>query len=257
MRRTLRRAGAGLLMAGLALFVAAGTAGASSGGQRVMTPSDNNHGDIWVDVAGNPTPTGHPENPHLTCADINVWADYMANSDGAFQIFSKEPSGDNGELTDQAGTWAYDTEQGGNQVITVLSGQALVNSADAAGATKQENQGYKFKIVVEQNPEKSKVFWVDCDPSTPEGSPTASPTPTETPTATPTETPTGTPTGSAQALTSSPTSTPTGGTKAIVNTPSTGAGPDTVGPLAFLGLLMMIGGAVLVAIGRRRDTANS
>lgn len=247
MRRTLRRAGAGLLMAGLALFVAAGTAGASSGGQRVMTPSDNNHGDIWVDVAGNPTPTGHPENPHLTCADINVWADYMANSDGAFQIFSKEPSGDNGELTDQAGTWAYDTEQGGNQVITVLSGQALVNSADAAGATKQENQGYKFKIVVEQNPEKSKVFWVDCDPSTPTASPT--PTPTETPTPTPTVT------GSAAPLTSTPT--PTGGTKAIVNTPSTGAGPDTVGPLAFLGLLMMVGGAGTVALGRRNESTGS
>ena len=256
MRRTIRRAGAALLLAGLALFVAAGSATAGSGGHQVFSVGgDNNKGDVFVSNS-NESPPGNQTEPHLSCSTIYIWADKNADSSGDYTIDSIPASGHGGQVW--SGSWNYTGS--GNKVISSVDAQALVDEAVSSdNATKQAQQGFHFKLNIFQDPIKHKNFWVNCDPSTPEGSPTASPseTPSETPTATPTETPTGTPTGSAQALTSSPTSTPTGGTKAIVNTPSTGAGPDTVGPLAFLGLLMMIGGAVLVAIGRRRDTANS
>ncbi|HSK93772.1 MAG TPA: hypothetical protein VLA76_06925 [Candidatus Angelobacter sp.] len=118
-----------------------------------------------------------------------------------------------------------------------------------------------------QVPVKHKVFWVECDESTPTptptGQPTATPTPTPTPTPTqtgqPTATPTPTPTptedeGPAEATptptpTATPTPTPGEGTLPSTNLPPSGIAPTSVGTL-----LLRMGGSLslLGAAARRR-----
>ena len=161
------------LFAGLTFSAALPAFAASSG--------DDNKGDVWVDNVGQPSGPGHENDPHLACADINIWGDKMADPSGTFTIDGWDPSGSG--AGDQAwpgtkanpgtATWTYDQSTGGSQVIAVINVHTLIANAVANGDTAQAQQGYHFKLQLSQDPQKHKVFWVNC--AAPASSPPASP----------------------------------------------------------------------------------
>src|SRR6202140_3860950 len=62
------------------------TADASAGGNA-------NAGDVWVDNVGQPAGPGHEMDPHLACANINLWGNGLADSRGTFTPAGGPPSG--------------------------------------------------------------------------------------------------------------------------------------------------------------------
>jgi hypothetical protein len=116
--------------------------------------------------------------PHLACQDINLWGDKLADSSGTYTIDGWPPSGS--KEVDYSSTWSYNTSQGGDQVVSVINVQQLIATAAANGDTPAK-QGYHFKLDFSQDPQKHKVFWVNCpapsSPSTTSGTTgTSSPT---------------------------------------------------------------------------------
>src|SRR5947209_1609855 len=153
----------GLATAALVTLCAGGPALAASGG-------DSNAGDVWLDNVGQPAGPGHEMDPHLACQDINLWGDKLADSSGTFTINGWPPSG--GKEVDYSGTWSYDSSQGGDQVVATISVATLIGNASANG-DKAAHNGYHFKLDFGQDPQKHKVFWVDCT-SVPTSAPTTS-----------------------------------------------------------------------------------
>jgi len=153
----------GLATAALVALCAGGPALAASGG-------DSNAGDVWLDNVGQPAGPGHEMDPHLACQDINLWGDKLADSSGTFTINGWPPSG--GKEVDYSGTWSYDSSQGGDQVVATISVATLIGNASANG-DKAAHNGYHFKLDFGQDPQKHKVFWVDCT-SVPTSAPTTS-----------------------------------------------------------------------------------
>lgn len=150
-------------MTALALaIVIPGAALASSGG-------DNNRGDFWVDTVGEPAGPGHEMDPHLPCANINLWGDKMADAGGGYLIDGWSPSGEK-ELA-YSSQWAYDGGAGGDQVMDVINVQTLIANAVANGDAPVNKQGFHFKIALSQDPKKFKTFWVKCSVPAPPGSP--------------------------------------------------------------------------------------
>jgi hypothetical protein len=147
--------------------VAPGAALAASGG-------DNNRGDTWVDTVGEPAGPGHEMDPHLPCANINLWGDKMADSGGSYKIYGWEPSGKK-ELA-YSSNWSYDQNAGGSEVMDVIDVQQLIAAAVANGDAPVNSQGFHFKIALRQDPHKYKTFWVRCGIPTPpvDGPPTGS-----------------------------------------------------------------------------------
>jgi hypothetical protein len=200
-------------------------AAGASGGQK-------NQGDVWLDNVGNPAGPGHSMDPHLSCTDINLWGDGLADTQGTFSVDGWSPSGSGsgdfnqpGYHQDQAwpndsahsslppsggATWTYTAS--GAQVIAVINVQMLVAHAIANGDVAQPQQGFHFKLQFSQGPQKHKTFWVKCT------------TPTPTP-------------------------DPTGQVKAI-STPSTGAGT----PAKPVGLVLVLLGGALMTVARWRGT---
>lgn len=131
------------------------TALAASGG-------DANAGDVWVDTAGAPAGPGHEMDPHLPCANIDLWGAKLADSGGGFTIDGWPPSGARSQA--YSGSWSYDTAGGGSQVIAVIDVNTLIAGAAANGDAPHNAQGYHFKLQLSQDPRKSKTFWVDCAP---------------------------------------------------------------------------------------------
>jgi hypothetical protein len=138
----------------------AGTALAASGG-------DNNAGDFWVDTVGAPQGPGHEMDPHLPCANINVWGDKMADPTEAYTIAGIPPSGT--KKNAYASTWSYNAAAGGNQVMDVIDVQQLVAAAVANGDAPVNGQGFHFKVAMVQDPQKYKTFWVKCPVPAPDG----------------------------------------------------------------------------------------
>lgn len=128
---------------------------ASSGG-------DSNAGDVWVDTVGAPPGPGHEMDPHLPCADINLWGDKLADPTDSYTIDGWDPSGSKGQA--YVSTWYYDQSQGGSQVIDVINVQTLIANAAANGDAPKNKNGYHFKIQFTQDPQKHKTFWVNCPP---------------------------------------------------------------------------------------------
>jgi hypothetical protein len=159
----------GCLSAGA--LVAAATASASAGG-------DNNKGDVWVDNVGQPAGPGHEQDPHLACANINLWGDKLADGSGKYTIDGWAPSGSKEQV--YAHAWTYNRSTGGTQVLNVINVIKLVKAAQAAGDTPVNQQGLHFKLQFVQDPRKHKTFWVNCAASTPTPTPTPKPTPTPT-----------------------------------------------------------------------------
>src|SRR5919202_1129725 len=73
---------------------------------------DSNKGDIWVDTVGAPPGPGHEMDPHLPCADINLWGDKLADSSGTYTIDSWPPSGNGAQV--YSSTWTYNRSRGGS-----------------------------------------------------------------------------------------------------------------------------------------------
>ena len=225
----------------------------------------NNRGDVWVDTVG--SNDGPEMDPHLPCADINVWGMKLAGSDGSFAVQGWPPSGGGASETDHSGDWTFDQSAGGQQVIAVIPVQSLIATAEDNGDTAHPQQGFHFKLDLEDprtgnnnGDDKYKVFWVNC--TSPSSTPTPTPTPTATvsatatPTPTPSETPTPTPTATVSATatptpgaTPTPSPSPQSGVQGITSTggiggvvtPNTGTGL----PLGISGGLMAFGLALL------------
>jgi len=282
--RTLLRGAGGLACAASTMVAVAAFAGAFStySPARATAASDsNNKGDVWVDTVG--SNDGPEMDPHLPCADVAVWGMKLNDSSGPFAVQGWEPSGTGASDIDFSGTWTFDTSSDAMQQIAVIDVQTLINTAVANGDVAQPQQGFHFKLDLEDprtgnsvGDDKYKVFWVNCTGTSSTPTPTATvsgstptPTPSEsTPTPTPTETPSPTPTATVSGSTPTPTpaeSTPTpsgsptasggvlgssttvsGGIGGII-TPNTGSGTL---PLGLSGGLMAFGLGML-AVARR------
>lgn len=154
-------------------------------------PGDSNAGDVWLDNVGQPAGPGHEMDPHLSCTDINLWGDKLADATGSYTIDGWPPSGHKQQA--YSGTWNYDQSQGGVQVLDVINVQTLINNAMANGDTPNPQQGFHFKLQFSQDPQKHKVFWVKCASSTAPPPPSGETVPGTTPTGTaPTTTTSGT-----------------------------------------------------------------
>jgi hypothetical protein len=270
------RLGGGVAIGAASLLFATGVY--AQGGSNHASPGDNNKGDVWTDNVGQPAGPGHEQDPHLACANINIWGNGLGDSGGSYTVDGWPPSGS--QEIDYSSSWAYNTAAGGTQVISVINVQQLVATARAHGDAEQNSQGLHFKLDLSQDPQKHKTFWVDC--AAPAPSPTPTPRPTPSPEGTPTPSPEGTPTPSpspsagdspsatpspSQSASPSPSSSPSGGVGGATNPPiaggvqglSTGSvdSPATGAGIAagLAGLLLGVGGALLMgsdSIRRRR-----
>jgi hypothetical protein len=151
--------------------------------------SANNAGDFWLDTVGAPAGPGHEMNPHLPCANINVWGAGMADASGPYKIYGWSPSSGSKGLA-YSSNWAYDGNAGGTQLMDVIDVQQLIANAVANGDAPVNGQGFHFKVNLTQDPQKHKVFWVNCTPQGTEGPPgTPGSTPESTPDAPRADTP--------------------------------------------------------------------
>jgi hypothetical protein len=128
---------------------------------------DNNAGDFWVDTVGAPQGAGHETDPHLPCADINVWGDKLADSSEAYRVIGIPPSGTKKQA--YASTWHYNRATSGNQVTDVIDVTELIAAAVANGDAPVNGQGFHFKLALVQDPQKYKTFWVRCGVPAPPG----------------------------------------------------------------------------------------
>jgi hypothetical protein len=136
--------------------------GADNSGKSNHTgPGDSNAGDVWLDNVGQPSGPGHEMDPHLACADINLWGDKLADASGTFTIDSWPPSG---SKTRAYGSAPWDYEPSGPDIIAVIPVHTLIANAVASGAAPVNKNGYHFKLEFSQDPQKHKTFWVSCPP---------------------------------------------------------------------------------------------
>jgi hypothetical protein len=238
--------GLGMSVSGLCLAFTAVAGNAAAGG-------NDNKGDVWVDTVGSiAAGPGHEMDPHLPCADINLWGNGLADSTGTFTIDGYPPSDANGsgsKEVDYSAIWKY-TVTKGDSMIALINVDTLVDAAIANGDAPKNKQGLHFKLDFGQDPQKHKTFWVNC-PADP------APTPgTSTPTPTPgTSTPTPTPTGGTQGLTSTPTPNSTTGTSSTTSPTTTISGgvqglQTGPAPTPVTGAEMPLGlGSLLVLMG--------
>lgn len=146
-------------------------AGPGGGGGPQGAQGDANSGDVWLDTAGNTDQTGHEMDPHLPCANINLWGSGLADTSGTFSIVGLPPSGHKEQVA--SGSWSYRHDGGrvdsGDQVISVIDVAKLIAAARAAGDAPKNKNGYHFKLDFVQDPQKHKTFWVNCPPGGPAG----------------------------------------------------------------------------------------
>ena len=238
---------------------------------RLTGSAQGNAGDVWVDNVEQPSGPGHEQDPHLVCADINLWGNGLADGSGSFIIDSWSPTG-NGAPAYGPAPWTYNLTTGGDQVLAVIPINSLLAGSAANGDIPQASQGLHFKLQFVEDPQKHKTFWVNCLAPAPSQTPTPSPTPTPAPspssptpsasptlTPTPTGSPSPTPTGSV-APTASPPGSPSPGPSTPVppaTLAGTGGGPGNVAgsggttvPLAMI--LILLGGLLLARDAFRR-----
>jgi hypothetical protein len=158
--RPLRGMGAAIVILSVGALACLGTttAAASTGGNK-------NAGDVWVDNVGQPAGPGHEMDPHLACANINLWGNGLADPSGTFTIDGWPPSGSQEQT--YAASWTYNIATGGDQVVQVIDVGVLLHNAIAAGDAPINRQGFHFKLQFSQDPQKHKTFWVNCPSSPP------------------------------------------------------------------------------------------
>lgn len=120
-----------------------------------------NAGDVWTKSVGEPAGPGHSQDPHLPCADINLWGEKLADTSGDYTIDGFPPSGSMDHAYPTS-SWTYDVGVGGPQIIAVIKVDQLIATAAANGDVPVNGQGYHFKLQFTQSPQKHKTFWVDC-----------------------------------------------------------------------------------------------
>ena len=138
-------------------------------------PGDKNKGDVWVDTVGAAPGPGHEMDPHLPCADINLWGAGLADTSGTFTIDGWPPSGHKAQAYPASGTLPWNYTAGSGTQNLLLAGASDPYTADAdidvdkliANATSNgdapvNKQGFHFKLQFSQDPQKHKTFWVDC-----------------------------------------------------------------------------------------------
>jgi len=145
----LRTAGIGLCLGGVAI----------SAWSSAISVRAANSGDIFIQSAGAGAPSGHATDPHLSCADIDLWGAGLADPSSTFTIAGAPPSGS--DETVYSASWSYSSAVADPQIIAVVPVATLIADAAAAGDTPASN-GYHFKIDFAQNSGKSKTFWIDC-----------------------------------------------------------------------------------------------
>ena len=72
---------------------------------RLTGSAQGNAGDVWVDNVGQPSGPGHEQDPHLMCADINLWGNGLADASGT----SIRRDGSGGVTSGGAAAWAVRT----------------------------------------------------------------------------------------------------------------------------------------------------
>jgi hypothetical protein len=161
------RFGHGLIrggLVGLAMTLAIASVATFNPTHAAAAPKgDANAGDVWLDNVGQPSGPGHEHDPHLACADINLWGAGLADSSGTYTIDGWPPSGSQEQdypATGAAG-WTY-TGGSSPQVTSVISVNALIANAVANGDAPINKQGFHFKLQFSQDPQKHKTFWVNC-----------------------------------------------------------------------------------------------
>ena len=133
-RRRWSRLAVAVFSAGLAGLTPVGgllqstTAYAASSGNK-------NAGDVWVDNVGQPPGPGHEMDPHLACANINLWGNGLADGGGTFAIDGWPPSGSQEQVYSAA--WTYNLSTGGDQVLQVINVGTLVANAEARGFSRR------------------------------------------------------------------------------------------------------------------------
>src|SRR5438309_1130769 len=101
-----RRAGL-RLAAAVGLVSAIGLAGTQTA--FASAKGDSNKGDVWVDNVGQPAGPGHEMDPHLACADINLWGNALADASGTYSVDGWAPSGSKEQDYPASGNghWTY------------------------------------------------------------------------------------------------------------------------------------------------------
>ena len=165
---------------GTALCLAAVPIGAFAGSPAKganAAGGNNNKGDVWVDNVGQPPGPGHEQDPHLSCADINLWGAGLADGSGTYTIDGWPPSGSMLQAYPKTGlgNWVYDRTVGGDQVLDVINVHILIADAIANGDAPVNKQGFHFKLQFSQDPQKHKTFWVECPGPTPPPGPPVTP----------------------------------------------------------------------------------
>ena len=163
---SISRAAAGGAAALAALAVGPGPAAAatvqhvaptSSGVGAEVEHHNGNAGDIWVDQAGTPAGPGHENDPQLSaCSAVTVWGAGMADGGGTLTIESIPPTPAGHSLTL---SWGFPGGRAPRPLVTV-DAVALEVGLTPAG------HGDHFRVVLEQDPRKSKDFWLTpCAPT--------------------------------------------------------------------------------------------
>jgi hypothetical protein len=155
-----------------ALATAAGLVVTAGGAAAASHSTKNNKGDVWLDNVGQPPGPGHEHDPHLACADINIWGDKLSINHSKYEIDGWSPSGSKERV--YHGYWVYNRHDGGAQILDVIDVNQLVASATAKGDAPVNGQGLHFKLQFAQLPQKHKTFWVDCGETSPTPTPTDS-----------------------------------------------------------------------------------
>ena len=147
-----RRLALGLAVVTAAVSIGVATSATAFGASHTTAPKgDKNAGDVWVDNVGQPAGPGHEMDPHLACADINLWGNRLADSNGTFTIDGWPPSGSQEQV--YSATWTYNTTQGGDQIMQVINVATLVANAVAAGDTAVNRQGLRPRVRFDQGPQ--------------------------------------------------------------------------------------------------------
>lgn len=167
--RTLLRGVGGTACAASMLVALASFAGGFTSYTTVA--AQGNKGDVWTDTVG--SNDGPEMDPHMPCADFNVWGMKLQNSSGPFTIQGWPPSGGGASEIDYSANWTYDLTGADPQVIATVPVDTLLANARASGDTAQPQQGFHFKLDVEDprgnstGDDKYKVFWISCGTTTP------------------------------------------------------------------------------------------
>jgi hypothetical protein len=160
-----RRIAAGAVLGGggFAAASVAGIAGVHLAGQATgIQVRAGDEARIWVNNPAEGDRVHASDRRQLPCGDINLWGDDIKHGQGTYTVVSEKPTGHDQKVLE--GTWQYARKADGRQVLAVLPGPALVDAAQAAGATPR-SKGLRFAVKVRHaHVDDERHFWVAACP---------------------------------------------------------------------------------------------